>query len=98
MAVGLYPLGRNLFSIDYMAGNIWQWCLNIYQPQDFFLAMIERPCVVHGGSWSSYPVSVRSSARDNFRPGKRSANVDFRVLCELPIDEELSVKSCRAEH
>lgn len=97
VAVGLYPLGRNLFGIDDMAGNIWQWCLNFYQPQDFFLAMTERPRVVHGGSWSSYPVSVRSSARDNFRPGKRSANVGFRVLCESPIDEELSVKICRAE-
>jgi hypothetical protein len=87
VAVGLYPLGRSLFGVDDMAGNIWEWCLNTSdQPSNASLD-IDVARVVRGGSWSSLPDSARSATPSLNAPGFRNFNLGFRVLCSSPIDE-----------
>jgi formylglycine-generating enzyme required for sulfatase activity len=87
VAVGLYPLGRCLFGVDDMIGNICEWCLNTHnQPSNVSLDTDEAR-VVRGGSWYNLPFDSRSSARDFNHPAKRHDSIGFRVLCSSPIDE-----------
>ncbi len=87
VAVGLYPLGRSLFGVDDMAGNICEWCLNTHnQPSNVSLDInVDR--VLRGGSWYNNPFNARSVSRDFDIPVLRFSFIGFRVLCSSPIDE-----------
>lgn len=86
-AVGLYLWGCSPFGVDDMAGNVWEWCLNLYdQPSDTSLSTSEAR-VLRGGSWRYDPEdSARASARNYDHPGHRLYNLGFRVLCSSPIE------------
>ncbi|HRB98310.1 MAG TPA: SUMF1/EgtB/PvdO family nonheme iron enzyme, partial [Nitrosomonas sp.] len=86
VAVGLYPLGRSPFGVDDMAGNIWEWCLNLYyQPSDISLSSSDAR-VVRGGSWGNSPGRAHASARGGDPQSFRNFSVGFRVLCSSPIE------------
>ena len=86
VAVGLYPLGRSPFGVDDMAGNIWEWCLNLYyQPSDISLSSSDAR-VVRGGSWGNSPGRAHASARGGDPQSFRNFSVGFQVLCSSPIE------------
>ncbi|WP_297325418.1 SUMF1/EgtB/PvdO family nonheme iron enzyme [Nitrosomonas sp.] len=86
VAVGLYPLGRSPFGVDDMAGNVWEWCLNLYdQPSDTSLSTSEDR-VLRGGSWYYDPDYERVAARYYAPPDYRFYAYGFRVLCSSPIE------------
>ena len=82
IAVGLYPLGRSLFGVDDMAGNIWEWCLSTYVHS----SRISSATLQRGGSWRGNPGGVRASACFDYPPVARVEDVGFRVLCSSPIE------------
>ena len=56
-----------------MSGNVWEWCNNSY-------AKVGTDRVLRGGSWSSWPASVRCTTRLKSSPNNRFNRLGFRLL------------------
>ena len=86
--VGSFPRGTSPFGIEDMAGNVWEWCLDFYEPYKGKERTNPRSAltvgrrIYRGGSWKSRASSLRTTAR-NFNIPEYSANdVGFRIACE----------------
>jgi formylglycine-generating enzyme required for sulfatase activity len=86
--VGSFPRGASPCGAEDMAGNVWEWCHDFYEPYKgkertnprSTLTMGRR--IYRGGSWKSRASSLRTTSR-NFNVPEYSANdVGFRVVCE----------------
>ncbi|MGA3172385.1 MAG: formylglycine-generating enzyme family protein [Chthoniobacteraceae bacterium] len=86
--VGKFPRGASPFGAEDMAGNVWEWCLDFYEPYKgkertnprSGLTVGRR--IYRGGSWKSRASSLRTTTR-NFNIPEYSANdVGFRIVCE----------------
>jgi formylglycine-generating enzyme required for sulfatase activity len=86
--VGSFPRGASPFGIEDMAGNVWEWCLDFYEPYKgkertnprSNLTVGRR--IYRGGSWKSRASSLRTTTR-NFNVPEYCANdVGFRIVCE----------------
>ena len=86
--IGSFPRGASPFGVEDMAGNVWEWCLDFYEPYKgkertnprSNLTVGRR--IYRGGSWKSRASSLRTTTR-NFNIPEYSANdVGFRILCE----------------
>ena len=84
------PAGRAPCGALDMAGNVWEWCEDIDEPE-FYLRGPTRnprhtasagdaPCVVRGGSWMYDARSLRTFARSSFHPSYRLDGVGFRTV------------------
>ncbi|MBY0429718.1 MAG: formylglycine-generating enzyme family protein, partial [Rhodospirillales bacterium] len=86
--VGSFP--ANAFGIHDMAGNVWEWVQDCYQPQlPASAAAIDdgggcRQRVLRGGSWLDTPKYTRSAERSFNIPGHRDYDDGFRVARDLP--------------
>ncbi len=70
--VGSFPPNR--FGIYDLAGNVWEWCEDSYEPG-------KESRVLRGGSWiRSDPAILLSSSRLSRDPSQRFANVGFRCV------------------
>ncbi|MBL8216192.1 MAG: SUMF1/EgtB/PvdO family nonheme iron enzyme [Bryobacterales bacterium] len=79
-SVGMYPDGRSHQKVADLAGNVWEWCSGCEQKGGK-----EERRVSRGGSWSYDQRFARANSRNYYRPGARSFNVGFRVVCSSPI-------------
>jgi len=86
--VGSFPRGASPFAIEDMAGNVWEWCLDFYEPYKGKERTNPRSAltvgrrIYRGGSWKSRASSLRTTTR-NFNIPEYSANdVGFRIVCE----------------
>jgi len=86
--VGAHPAGASPFGVEELAGNVAEWCEDVDDPT-FYLQGPERnprntvqpgdePHVVRGGSWMFDARSLRTFARNSFKPGFRLEMVGFR--------------------
>jgi formylglycine-generating enzyme required for sulfatase activity len=86
--VGAFPLGASPFGIEDMAGNIWEWCLDYYEPYRPGPKVNPRgPTMgakrVHrGGSWKSRFSSLRTTVRGSNVPNFSCNDLGFRIVCE----------------
>lgn len=71
VSVGRYPANR--YGLSDMAGNVWEWCSDVY-------GNIENSRVLRGGSWSSHALDVRVSFRGADIPTATSNDVGFRCV------------------
>jgi formylglycine-generating enzyme required for sulfatase activity len=82
------PVGgfaANGYGLNDMAGNIWQFCWDVYDSYDTFSSF--NPIgpywsgsrVIRGGAWNSQPVSCRVAYRSNCSSGYAGAFFGFRV-------------------
>ena len=58
-----------------MLGNVYEWTASDFDSENK---------VMRGGSWLSYPASVRVSYRDRYDPANRLLNIGFRCAGEFP--------------
>ena len=87
---GSFPKGVGPFEHLDLAGGVWDWCLDLWDPtyegrEDGCLDPIGsqddslRP--LRGGSWLNPASFLRSAFRNRFRPGNRVGGFGFRVSC-----------------
>ena len=82
--VGNYPLGKSLYGVFDMAGNVYEWVADWFEP--YRPIRQENPTVpvsgsehiTRGGSWGDDPAHVRAAIRSR-RNGSTSENsIGFR--------------------
>jgi formylglycine-generating enzyme required for sulfatase activity len=86
--VGAFPRGASPFGIEEMAGNVWEWCSNYFEPYKA-LAKVNphgppngTKRVYRGGSWKSRFASLRATTRNANAPNYSCNDLGFRVVCE----------------
>jgi formylglycine-generating enzyme required for sulfatase activity len=86
--VGAFPFGASPFGIEDMAGNVWEWCLDYFEPYRGIAKVNPRgPAagakrVLRGGSWKSRFNSLRATTRNSNVPNYSCNDLGFRIVCE----------------
>lgn len=86
--VGAFPLGASPFGIEDMAGNVWEWCLDYYEPYHGGHKVNPRGStagskrIYRGGSWKSRFSSLRTTTRGSNTPNFSCNDLGFRIVCE----------------
>jgi formylglycine-generating enzyme required for sulfatase activity len=86
--VGSFPRGASPYGALDMAGNVWQWCEDWYDPNAYerYARGDESPPrsgserVARGGSWNTDARCSRTTARGKNLPDTRQDSMGFRVV------------------
>lgn len=74
------PHGESPFGLADMAGNVWEWCVTIYDTGRESLEGTDNR-VQRGGSWKNeFAHMVRTEHRRQYAPQERRDNVGFRLI------------------
>lgn len=85
---GSFPRGSSPFGVEDLAGNVWEWCSDFFEP--YKGTERSNPTgpktgaqrVLRGGSWKSRFNSLRASGRNFNQPAFAANDVGFRLVCE----------------
>ena len=94
VTVGNYPEGNTAEGVSDMAGNVWEWCLDAYDPHFYAIRKERNPVnqrdrnfledrVIRGGSWVYGRIFMRSALRFKFYPLSTANDVGFRVVRQV---------------
>lgn len=88
--VGSHPDGASPHGVLDLAGNVWEWCLDVDDPDFYRRGPSRNPCrtgpparaasVVRGGSWAFGARTLLTWARRGFPPDTRLDGVGFRCV------------------
>ena len=84
--VGSFPMGRSVYGVYDMAGNVSEWVADWYDQFYYKTAPLMNPPgaektknrVFRGGSWDSRTVDIRTAKRFAATPGRKDAVVGLR--------------------
>ena len=84
--VGTFEEGKSPYDIYDMAGNVWEWVSDWYDPDYYKTSPSRNPTgpstgeskVIRGGSWGSRPDALRSANREIHSPSIRGLGTGFR--------------------
>ena len=84
--VGTFGDGKSPYGVNDMAGNVWEWVSDWYDPNYYSTAPLRNPTgpptgshkVVRGGSWGSGPEGLRSAERETRLPSFQGFGTGFR--------------------
>jgi formylglycine-generating enzyme required for sulfatase activity len=86
--VGAFPFGASPFGVEDLAGNVWEWCLDYFEPYRGVAKVNPHgptsgaKRVMRGGSWKSRFASLRSTTRNSNVPNYSCNDLGFRIVCE----------------
>jgi formylglycine-generating enzyme required for sulfatase activity len=88
--VGSYPLGASFCGVLDLAGNVWEWMADWYDPGFYQISPRENPMgpesgaerVVRGGSWANGAMLVRAANRSSEKPQSKLNIVGFRLAMD----------------
>ncbi|MDB5386931.1 MAG: hypothetical protein JWM11_2577 [Planctomycetaceae bacterium] len=83
-------LNPNAFGLYDMHGNVWEWCSNHFELNDYTAEPAVDPTGpvagtarrYRGGSFAQYPLMSRSAARLGDVPEFVSSDIGFRIACD----------------
>lgn len=92
--VGAHPFGNSPLGVHEMAGNVFEWVQDWFDPDYYKNAPTHNPSgpahgskkVLRGGSFAHGLVSLRCAARGRYEPDERRANHGFRCAWSLDPD------------
>ena len=84
--VGSFSLGRSPFGVEDLAGNVWEWVEDWFDPDFYRRSPALNPVnnspgklkVIRGGGWGNNPFGLRSTLRHANPPGIGLSMVGFR--------------------
>ncbi len=93
VSVGSYALGNSPYGVWDMAGNVWEWVNDWYDPDYYALSPASNPMgpympedlnvplkAVRGGGLYSEPIQLRTAARASANPHRAYDDVGFRCV------------------
>jgi formylglycine-generating enzyme required for sulfatase activity len=94
--VGSYPAGASSYGVLDLAGNIWEWCADWYDPYYYLWAPRRNPPgpetshtrVLRGGSWRCNVPGYLRCAYRNFNRGPATWYNDRGFRCAITLQSE----------
>ena len=91
-AVGSFSGGASPYGVMDMAGSVWEWCSDWYGESYYLQGSRKNPKgpdsgenrVLRGGGWDSIRLQLRCSYRYYESEGRRTYNVGFRCVQDVP--------------